>query len=192
MLEKNPEALRFLQTRRSRPAKTLMAPAPSAAELDVLLVTAARVPDHGALVPFRFIVLEAPALRRFAGHVAEAGERLGKSQDDIVKAQTVWTTSPLAVAVIEVQRESEKIPAIEQTYTAGSVCLGLVNAALASGWGASWISGWASHDRGFIEQTLGLGRHETVAGFIHIGTESATPPERVRPDMAKITSWIKE
>lgn len=192
MPEKNPEALRFLQTRRSRPAKTLTAPAPSAAELDLLLVTAARVPDHGALVPFRFIVLEAPALRRFAGHVAEAGERLGKSQDDIVKAQTVWTTSPLAVAVIEVQRESEKIPAIEQTYTAGAVCLGLVNAALASGWGASWISGWAAHDRGFIERTLGLKRHETVAGFIHIGTESATPPERVRPDMAKITSWIKE
>ena len=72
------------------------------------------------------------------------------------------------MAVIEVQKPSEKIPAIEQTYSAGAVCLALLNAALAAGWGANWLSGWASHNRSFVENGLGLSAHERVAGLIYL------------------------
>lgn len=190
MPELNPAVLDFLATRRSRPAKTLALPVPDRAALEPMLSAAARSPDHGKLEPWRFIVLERPALERLAGLVALRGEALGRSAEDIEKAQGQYIQAHLAVAVIEVQRPSEKIPAIEQTYSAGAVCLALLNAALASGWGANWLSGWPSHDRGFVEAGLGLAEAERVAGLIHIGTETTRPPERPRPDMAAITTWL--
>ncbi|MDD9730185.1 nitroreductase family protein [Mameliella sp. AT18] len=188
----NPAAMDFLLSRRSRPAKTLKAPGPDDAALMPLLTAAARTPDHGKLEPWRFIVLRAPAMRRLADAVTECGTRLGKSGEDIAKARDAWERSPLCVAVVEVQKDSPKIPALEQTYSAGAACLALLNAALASGWGANWLSGWASHDRGFVEGALGLGADEKIAGFIHIGTEGATPPERPRPDLDQIVSWVSE
>ena len=188
----NPAAMDFLLTRRSRPAKTLKAPAPDDDALMPLLTAAARSPDHGKLEPWRFIVLRDAAMARLADAVSDCGTRLGKSDEDIAKARDAWERSPLCVAVVEVQRDSPKIPALEQTYAAGGVCLALLNAALASGWGANWLSGWASHDRGFVEGGLGLEAHEKIAGFIHIGTEGATPPDRPRPDLAQITSWVSE
>jgi len=182
----------FLLTRRSRPAKTLASPAPDDAALAVLLTAAARSPDHGKLEPWRFVVLKGNALRRVAAEVGAAGARLEKSVEDITKAQAAFANSPLCVAVIEVQKDSPKIPAIEQTYSAGGVCLALLNAALAAGWGANWLSGWASHDRGFATSALDLAENERIAGFVHIGTETSTPPERPRPDLGQLTTWVTE
>lgn len=188
----NPAALDFLQTRRSRPAKTLGLTVPDRAALRPLLQAALRVPDHGKLEPWRLIVLERAALLRLAGLVPEVGARMGKSSEDIAKAQAQFSDAHLAVAVIESPKASDKIPPLEQTYSAGCVCLGLLNAALAAGWGANWLSGWASHDRGFATTALGLAPHERIAGFIHIGTETSTPPERPRPDLDAVTAWVSE
>ncbi|MEL7395146.1 MAG: nitroreductase [Pseudomonadota bacterium] len=192
MPQRNPDALAFLQTRRSRPAKTLTTPVPERADLEPMLQAAARTPDHGKLEPWRFIVLERAALLRLGALVEPHGARLEKNQLDIAKARRQYDDAHLAVAVIEVQKPSEKIPALEQTYSAGAVCLALLNAALASGWGANWLSGWPSHDPQFVKEGLGLSDNERVAGLIHIGTETSAPPERPRPDMAGITSWITE
>ncbi|MEM8648481.1 MAG: nitroreductase family protein [Pseudomonadota bacterium] len=192
MPQRNPDALAFLQSRRSRPAKTLTTPVPERADLEPMLQAAARTPDHGKLEPWRFIVLERAALLRLGALVEPHGARLEKNQLDIAKARRQYDDAHLAVAVIEVQKPSEKIPALEQTYSAGAACLALLNAALASGWGANWLSGWPSHDPQFVKEGLGLSDNERVAGLIHIGTETSTPPERPRPDMAGITSWITE
>lgn len=189
MPDPNSAVLEFLHTRRSRPAKLLQAPAPDREALVPILTAAARTPDHGKLEPWRFIVLEGAALRRMADAVVPCGQATGRSDDDIAKARKQFDDSPLCVAVIEVQKPSEKIPAIEQTYSAGAVCLALLNAALASGWGANWLSGWPAHDCDFGAQALGLASNERVAGFIHIGTASAVPPERPRPDIEAITTW---
>jgi len=94
------------------------------------------------------------------------------------------------VAVISSPKPSDKVPEIEQCYSAGAVCLGLLNAALASGWGANWLTGWACYDAEFRARGLGLAEGEGVAGFIVIGTETVTPPERPRPDLAAITTWM--
>ena len=95
----------------------------------------------------------------------------------------------LGVLVIEVQKLSEKIPEIEQTYSAGAVCLSLVNAGLAAGWGANWLTGWLSHDKKFVSETFGLKTNERVAGIIYFGTETIAPSERPRPDLSEIVTW---
>ncbi len=190
MPEVNPEALAFLHTRRSRPAKTLGLPVPDRAALMPLLKAAARTPDHGKLEPWRFIVVEKDAMPRLSALAQARGTALGLDPEQITKGCQQFDQGHLAVAVIEVHKPSAKIPALEQTYSAGAVCLALLNAALAAGWGANWLSGWASHDRAFMTDAFGLGDHERIAGLIHIGTETSAPPERPRPDLSEITTWL--
>jgi len=191
MPDPNPAALAFLETRRSRPAKTLGGPVPDAATIRRLLTVAARTPDHGKLEPWRFLVLEKPALQRLAGTIVEKGAELGIDPDKIEKARREYAGAELAVVVVSNPKDSEKVPEIEQTLSAGAVCMQLVTAALAAGWGANWLSGWFSHDRDWRERSLGLMPHEWIAGIIHLGTETIAPPERPRPDIDAITEWIE-
>ena len=190
MPDANPQAVEFLRTKRSRPAKTLGLPVPQAEEVRSLLELAARTPDHGKLEPWRFIVLERDACLRLAEAVAEHGAAIGRDTEQVEKMSNQFGMAHLVVGVVSSPKASVKIPEIEQVYSAGAVCLSLLNAALASGWGANWLSGWASHDKAFVRNSLGLTETESVAGLIHLGTESAKPPERPRPDIDSITTWI--
>lgn len=189
MPNRNDAVLDFLLTRRSRPAKTLSAPAPDKDTLLKMLTAAARTPDHGKLEPWRFIVLGQETLTDLASDVEKRARALGYDEAGVEKACKPFLDGPLAVVVIETQKPSEKIPAIEQTYSTGAACLALLNAALAMGWGANWLSGWISHDRDFVTSALGLRESERVAGFIYIGTETSKPPERPRPNLSDIVSW---
>lgn len=192
MPELNSEALNFLQTRRSRPAKTLTLPVPDRDALQPLLIAAARTPDHGKLEPWRFIVIEKPAMSRLADIAESRGTALGLEPEQVAKGRGQFDQGNLAVVVIEVQKPSAKVPVLEQTYSAGAVCLALVNAALAAGWGANWLSGWPSHDRGFMSEAFDLADLERIAGLIHIGTETSVPPDRPRPDIDQITTWMSK
>jgi nitroreductase len=192
MTEANQAALDFLLSRRSTPIPALKAPAPDRDQLTTILTAAARSPDHGKLEPWRFVVLEKAALERVAQAIAKRGPELGIEQAKIDKPVGVYGNSPLAVVVVESPKDSDKVPAIEQTYSTGAVCLSLVNAAMAMGFGANWVSNWFSHDKQFREEVFGLAAHETVAGVIHIGTPSAETPDRPRPDLDQITTWISE
>lgn len=187
----NPDALAFLLSRRSRPARTLGPPVPGRAELLTLLTAAARVPDHGKLEPWRFLVLEKPALARLAALAAARGAALGLEPEQVAKGVAQYAEADLAVAVVGVPRETDRIPQIEQTLSAGAVCLSLLNAALAAGWGANWLTGWPVYDAAFRAEGLGLAPGEWVAGVVHIGTETAAPPERPRPDLARIVTWVE-
>ena len=178
----------FLLTRRSRPYRSLSKPAPKREQVEIMLQIAARTPDHGKLEPWRFVVLEEKALRRIAGIARDRAESIGQDPD---KAAHAYEVTPFAVAVLESPKESAKIPAIEQTYSAGAVCLALVNAALAGGWGANWLSGAVSHDAEFAAQAFGAEHHERVAGIIHIGKADA-PGDRPRPDLNAKTTWMAE
>ncbi|WP_158966502.1 nitroreductase family protein [Chachezhania sediminis] len=190
MPEKNQAALDFLLSRRSRPAKTLSTPVPPREAVETILTAAARTPDHGKLEPWRFIVLERDALVRLGDLAGRLSAAAGRPEEQVAKDRNCYDNGHLAVAVVTVPRPSEKIPEIEQVYSAGAVCLALLNAALAAGWGANWLSGWASHNRDFCTQGLGLGPDEKIAGLIFLGTESAVPPDRPRPDLNRITQWV--
>ncbi len=186
----NPAAMDFLLTRRSRPARTLTVPVPTRDQLTPILTAAARVPDHGKLEPWRFIVLERAALLRLAAAANDLGHRLNLDPDRIAKGVSQFADAHLVVAVVKCPLPTDRIPEIEQTLSAGSVCLTLLQAALASGWGACWLTGWHVADPDFCRDNLNLSPGEWVAGLIHIGTETAAPPDRPRPDITAITTWV--
>lgn len=190
-LSPRPEVLDFLLTRRSRPAKTLAAPVPDRATIETLLTAAARSPDHGKLEPWRFVVLERGACARLADLTRALGGARGMDPAKLEKDVRGFADAHLVVAVIAAPVDSDKVPEIEQIMSAGTVCLALVNAALAAGWGANWLTGWMARDRAFLTQGLGLTETKFVAGFIHIGTETVVPPERPRPDVAALTTWVE-
>jgi nitroreductase len=192
MPKPNPAALDFFLTRQSLPAKTFTGPVPTREELAVLLTAAARTPDHGKLEPWRFIVLERPAMARLADLAERRARDLGLDDEKIAKGRGQFDAGQLAVVVVASPKSSEKIPEIEQTLSAGAVCLALLNAVTAAGWGANWLSGWVAYDRPFLTEGLGLASQEFVAGIVHIATPTLVPPDRPRPDLARITTWVSE
>ncbi|MCY3880249.1 MAG: nitroreductase [Rhodobacteraceae bacterium] len=189
MPNRNPEALEFLLSRRSHPSLTLRPPVPTGDELKEILTAGTRVPDHGKLEPWRLIIIERPAMAGLAESLVRRGDEMGKAASLVRKAAEVFTQANLIVAVVSSPDREAKIPLIEQTLSAGAVCVSLVNAALAKGWGAVWVTGFGAHDRFYRESELGLSEHESIAGFIHIGTAGSQPPERPRPDLpTKVTN----
>ncbi|MDO8913666.1 MAG: nitroreductase [Phenylobacterium sp.] len=181
-----PEVLAFLATRRSASAVTLAEPAPTASELDALLQLAARVPDHGKLAPWRFIILEPAAKAVFADRL----EALANSRGDARAAAKLGKLKipPLCVAVVS-RPQAGEIPEWEQLLSVGAVCTTLLYAAQALGYGANWITDWYAYDDE-AKAILGLEPAEKVAGYIFLGTPKEPPQERERPDVAAlITAW---
>ncbi len=186
----DPAVLGFMRTRRSTPWNMLASPAPGREETAALLEIAARVPDHGMLVPWRFIVLEGTAPKRLGQMALERGRALGIDPEKYRKTGRAFAGAPMIVAVVFTPRPSDKAPEWEQRLANGAVCLNLLNAAAAAGWGANWLTGWAARDRAFLENGLGLSSEEDISGFIHIGTPVSRPDERKRPDIDAITTWL--
>jgi nitroreductase len=185
----NPTALTFLQNRRSRPAKTMVLPVPSADQVMQILNAAVRVPDHGKLEPWRFVVVQGAAMAKLADLAEVRAKALGYDTEKIAKGRGQFDLGLLAVVVISSPKPHEKVPQIEQVLSSGAVCLGILNAAEAAGWGANWLSGWPSHERGFVEAAFGLSATETVAGIVHIATEANLGPDRPRPDLTRLVNW---
>ena len=181
-----PQVLEFLALRRSASAVTLAEPAPSAAQLDDLLRLAARVPDHGKLAPWRFIVLEGAGKAAFAQRL----EGLSRDRGDPTLAAKLAKLKipPLAVVVVSSPKPAQ-IPEWEQLLSSAVVCTNLLYATLASGFGANWITDWYSYDPD-AGAVLGLKDGEKVAGFVLIGTPREPPLERERPEVAGlVTRW---
>lgn len=198
----NQPVLDYLATRLSHPAKAMSAPVPSQAEMEAILSTALRTPDHGKLEPWRLVLIDRPAMIRLAdlaeARVREAapkatsetaapsGAQSASDAERIEKGRGQFDRGTLAVAVISSPKPSEKIPMAEQILSAGALCMNILHAATAAGWGANWLTGWPSHDAAFAARAFGCTGTETVAGIIHIGTPNAPMPDRPRPDLARI------
>jgi nitroreductase len=184
-----PDALELLTTRRSFKALELAGPPPSAADLETILTVASRVPDHGKLTPWRFIVFEGEARRSAGAAIAAAFHaKYPDAKPEHVEAERArLMRAPLVVAVISRAAPHVKIPEWEQVLSAGAAAMNLVLAAHALGYGASWITEWYAYDRGVLD-ALGLAPHERIAGFVHIGRPPAPPEDRPRPLLAEIAS----
>jgi nitroreductase len=171
------ETLELLALRRSTKVIHLAEPGPDAGQLDALLRLAVRVPDHGKLGPWRFVVIEGEARAR-------AGKKLAALQDDAQSkdaARITFTRAPLCVMVVSTAASHPKIPEWEQVLSAGAVCNALLLAAHAMGFGGCWLTGWPCYEPS-ARAALGLAEHERIAGFIHLGAPTETPTERVRAD----------
>lgn len=183
-IEASAEVVAFLAKRRSASAMTLAAPGPDDTQLADILRLAARVPDHGKLAPWRFVILKGAAKDAFAEKITA----LANSQENPVKANAALrklTRPPVAVAVVSRFIPGE-IPEWEQRQSASAVCHQMLLAAAALGWGANWITDWYSYDPR-ATAILGLTEDEKLAGFLYLGTATEQPQERQRPDVAAIT-----
>ncbi len=189
MIQADPAALAFLSRRRSRPAKLFTLPVPDPTALRAILTTALRVPDHGKLTPWRLIVLEKPALARIADLAEARARELGGDDQKIAKGRGQFDLSHLAVVVISSPKGQDK-PLSEQVASASALCMNILNVAEASGWGANWLTSWTSHDATFCARAFGCTDGETVAGIVHIGTPPADAPDRPRPAVDDVTTWM--
>jgi nitroreductase len=184
-----PDALDLLRTRRSVKPADLAAPGPSAAEIDILLAIASRVPDHGKLAPWRFIVFAGDARLKAGEKIAEAFQvdRPQAKGEEVALERMRLARAPLVVAVVSRAAPHVKIPEWEQVLSAGAAAMNLVNAVYALGYAASWITEWYAYDRRVLTG-LGVLPHERIAGFVHIGTPVRPVEERQRPALAEIVT----
>jgi nitroreductase len=184
-----PEALDLLKTRRSVKPMELSGPGPSASEIDTILTIASRVPDHGKLTPWRFIVFEGNA--RFAAGdkiaAAFAAKYPDAPQDQVDKERERLARAPLVIAVVSRAGEHKKIPEWEQVLSAGAAAMSLVIAAHALGYAANWITEWYAYDRGVLD-AFGVAPQERLAGFIHIGRSQGPQEDRDRPALNEIVT----
>jgi nitroreductase len=181
----------YLSTRRSIPAFQMSAPGPSRSEVEEMLTLASRVPDHGKLAPWRFIVYRGEERRRISEELAKIaiGDKPDLSDEMVKVENTRLTRAPVVVAVVSKAAPHFKIPEWEQVMSAGAVCLNLVMAANAHGFASNWLTEWYAFDSRAYP-ILGVNEGEKVAGFIHIGTPTVPPTERPRPELSEIVTWV--
>ena len=184
-----PDALELLKIRRSVKPREMSDPGPSPAELDTILTVGARVPDHGKLTPWRFIVFEGDARARAGEVIAKVFTRKnpGAPEAEIEIEKRRMMHAPLVIGVVSVTRPHPKVPPWEQELSAGASAMNIVTAATALGYGANWLTGWIAFDRDVLEG-LGLKADEKLAGFIHIGTAAKPNEDRPRPALSEIVT----
>ena len=176
----------LLATRRSGKARELALPGPDAAQLSAILAVAARVPDHGKLFPWRFVVIEdrsAFADGLMAAYLAGKPDAGRLEQEAVAQFAA---QAPCLVVVVSSPRPSH-IPLWEQELSVGALCQNLCFAAHANGFVANWLTGWAAYDEKVLA-LLGGAPRERIAGFFFIGSQAKPLEERPRPDLAAITS----
>jgi nitroreductase len=184
-----PDAIDLLKSRRSVKPIELGGPGPTAAELATLLTVASRVPDHGKLTPWRFIVFEGEA-RLIAGEIIAETFRANRPEataDQIEHERKRLARAPLVVAVVSRAGAHVKIPEWEQVLSAGAAATSLVFAAHALGFAASWLTEWYAYDRRVLD-ALGVKPQERIAGFVHIGRPRKPAEDRPRPPLDEIVT----
>lgn len=180
----------YLKVRRSTPVAQITGPGPSRSELEDILKLAVRVPDHGKLAPWRFVVI-----------AGEERERLGDiclrvalsnnpqmTEDQQAIERNRFLRSPVVVAVVSSVQEHFKVPEWEQLMTAGAVCLNLIMSVNAHGYVANWLTEWVAFDQQ-ITSEIGLSDKERIVGYVHIGSTSFPATERPRPELSDVVTW---
>lgn len=179
----------FMLNRASAPIPELREPAPSDSEIETMIRIASRVPDHGRLEPWRFIIYRGEARERVGEMLADLAERREGPLTEARRAQELsrFSRAPLVIGVVSCPKENPKIPRWEMFLSAGAAAMNLVIAANGLGYATNWITNWYS-DTEEGRRILGLAPHERVVGFVHIGTFEGKAPERPRPDVSKLYS----
>ncbi|MDX0426599.1 nitroreductase family protein [Sinorhizobium medicae] len=181
----------YLACRRSIPAFQMGEPGPGRAEVEEMVKLASRVPDHGKLAPWRFIVYRGEERARISAELKKMALAAKPDMpDEMIKVEeTRLTRAPVVVAVVSKAAPHFKIPEWEQQMSAGAVCLNLLMAANALGFASNWLTEWYAFDERAYP-LLGVAPGERIAGFIHIGTAMVPPTERPRPELEEIVTWV--
>lgn len=181
----------YLLTRRTVTAPFLSEPSPTQDELEEMLTIACRVPDHGKLSPWRFVVFEGDARERVGEKLHEIATRKWpeRTAEQLDAERQHFLPAPLTVGVISTAAPHFKIPEFEQLMAAGNACFNLCHAANALGFGAQWVTRWFAFDEEAASM-LGAKTGERFVGFVHIGTPQSRLEDRDRPaPHALTTRW---
>jgi nitroreductase len=185
----SPAAL--LATRRSGKPRDMVAPGPDAAQLRAILSAAIRVPDHGKLAPWRFVIVPGDRRDAFAALLRET-YLAGKPDAGRIELEATGQfahQAPALVVALSKPAHASHIPLWEQELSAGAACMNLVTAAHAHGFVAGWLTGWAAYSNR-VRDAFGAA-DEKIAGFIFIGSPSRALEERPRPDYDTVVSTWK-
>ena len=184
-----PDAIELLKTRRSVKPREMTGPGPSPAELETILTIGARVPDHGNLAPWRFIIFEGDARERAGNVIAKvfARKNPGACAADVETERKRLTDAPLVIGIVSFTKPHPKVPPWEQELSAGASAMNIVTAATALGYGACWLTGWFAFDRDVLGG-LGVKANEKIIGFIHIGKTTRPNADRPRPVLSEIVT----
>lgn len=180
-----------LLTRRSVAANDLCEPGPSDEQLQQILAVAHRVPDHGKIGPWRFVVFKGDARQDFSNKLGEIFARENpEASDKLTQFESERIIrAPLVIAVIASPVvDHPKVPQWEQLLSVGAACQNILVAALALGFGAQWLTEWYSYNEK-VNVLLKLKPHEKIAGFIYIGSYREKPSERPRPALEERLSY---
>ena len=190
ILNDSSSALSLLETRRSGKPRELVAPGPSAGELEQILTIAMRTPDHGKIAPWRFVIVGSQQRQQLADLLARA---LPECYDEptpahYAKALEFAHQAPVMIALVSSPIQGHKIPVWEQELSCGAVAMNLLHAAHAIGYVGGWITGWQAYSPRVARAFCGEG--ERIAGFVFLGTPGNPLEERPRPALSDhVSEW---
>lgn len=183
--------LDLLLTRRSVAPRDMIEPGPTSDELQMILRCAHRVPDHGKLGPWRFVVFTGAARADFGAEIGAIyqADFPDVNADLASVQQQLFTRAPTVIAVISTAAPHAKIPEWEQVLSAGAACQNILVAATTLGYSACWLTEWYSYHPK-VKVLLGMEPNHNIAGFIYLGSCKEKPEERVRPPLEeRLTFW---
>ncbi|HZM46673.1 MAG TPA: nitroreductase family protein [Burkholderiales bacterium] len=183
------DAVKLLLERAS--AVKLQEPGPSDDELETILRSALRAPDHGRLRPWRFIVISGAERERFGALLADSlkARDAGATPETLERERQKALRAPVIVVVAARTKASEQIPEVEQIVSAGAAAAHIMLAAQALGYGAMWRTGAPAYDAR-VKEGLGLQASDAIIGIIYVGTPAMAPRGSARPELGDfVTRW---
>lgn len=159
----------------------MIAPGPSDDQMRAILEAAIRVPDHGKLAPWRFVIVGADQRARLADLLTTAyrTERPDAGRLEIEAMESFAHQAPALVVVLSAPVTPSKIPLWEQELSAGAAIMNLLSAVHAHGFVGGWLTGWAAYSDS-VRDAFGSA-DQRIAGFVFIGSPARPLEERPRP-----------
>lgn len=183
MLNDKSSAAALLATRRSGKAREMGSPGPDTAQIDTILQAATRVPDHGKLCPWRFVLVEAEARADFCAILTaeQLRENPGATAAQLDATRQFAHYAPTLIILLSTPVVPHKIPLEEQRWSAGAAAMQMLNSAHAQGFVANWLTGWMAHSREVRHALGATGEEDRIVGYIFIGSALAPLEDRPRP-----------
>ena len=162
-------------------------------DLEKILAAGNRAPDHGALNPWKLVVIEGKNLAKIDKEIllSEFKKNNSNQDDEIIEAQTKrLQRAGLVIAVLSTPVKHSSIPKWEMHLSAGAVCMNLLSCAQSIGYAAQWLTEWYAYNEKMLIHLGGEPSKDKIAGFIYIGHKNKEPLERKRPDPSKIIKYL--
>ena len=185
--------LDFLKTRRSVTAKKMTRGNVSEDHLRQILEAGIRVPDHGALKPWKLKVIKGATQKQLDEEVIFA-EFIKANPDANAETHSIeknrFQRADTVIAVISSPVEHKSITEWEMHLSAGAVCTTLLYAAQSLDYAAQWLTEWYAYNDNVLQRLGGVPGKDRIAGFIYVGEKTSTPIERTRPDFDSVVSYL--